>query len=274
MVLVPAGGFSMGSTAAEIAAVARQHRQTTLALLQDETPRHEVWLEAFYIDVYEVTNARFQQFVQATGYRPQAEREGWGTVRQSGTWQKVPGATWRTPQGADSNLVGLAEHPVVQTSWHDAVAYCTWAGKRLPTEAEWEKAGRGPDGRTYPWGNAADGTRVNACDQQCRAEWRDNTFNDGYARTAPVGAFTTGVSPYGVYDMAGNVWEWVADRYAARYYQNSPRRAPRGPTTGSEVVLRGGSWLYPAPSFRLMTRAGAPADRRNDNIGIRCARTP
>src|SRR5262245_30976232 len=214
MVLVPAGEFIMGSEEAAYYDIAK--------------PRHQVYLDAFYIDKYEVTNARFQQFVQATGYRTQAEREGGGKIRTGAkTWADVPDATWRAPRGKGSSIAGLEAHPVVQVSWHDAKAYCTWAGKRLPTEAEWEKAARGTDGRLYPWGNEFDGTRVNFCDRNCPFEWKDAAVDDGFRSTAPVGSYEAGKSPYGAYDMVGNVWEWVADWYDATYYRRSPARNPR-----------------------------------------------
>jgi formylglycine-generating enzyme required for sulfatase activity len=275
MVLVPAGEFIMGSAADEITSLLHRDPKAKGAILKDEMPKHRVVLDAFYIDKYEVTNARFQQFVQATGYRTQAELEGGGKIRTGvTTWADAPNANWRAPRGNGSTIAGLEAHPVVQVSWHDAKAYCTWAGKRLPTEAQWEKAARGPDGRLYPWGNALDGTRANFCDRNCAFEWQDAAVDDGYRSTAPVGSYEAGKSPYGAYDMAGNVWEWVADRYNAKYYQRSPARNPRGPTSGTQVVLRSGSWLYAAPSFRATERAGVPADRRNENIGIRCVQAP
>jgi formylglycine-generating enzyme required for sulfatase activity len=275
MALVPAGEFTMGSAPDEIASLVRRNHKANSAIRQDEIPRHRVFLEAFYIDKYEVTNARFQQFVQTTGYRTQAEREGGGKIRTGEkTWVDVPDANWRAPRGQGSSIAGLEAHPVVQVSWHDAKAYCTWAGKRLPTEAEWEKAARGTDGRLYPWGNQSDGTRANFCDRNCPFAWKDDTVDDGYRSTAPVGSYEAGKSPYGAYDMAGNVWEWVADRYDAKYYQHSPARNPPGPSSGSQVVIRGGSWLYTAPDFRATERAGVPADRRNENIGIRCVQMP
>jgi len=275
MVLVPAGEFVMGSAPDDIASLLRRNPKANGAILKDEIPQHRVYLDAFYIDKYEVTNTRFRQFVQATGYRTQAEREGGGKIRTGAkTWAQVPDATWRAPRGQGSSIAGLEAHPVVQVSWHDAKAYCTWAGKRLPTEAEWEKAARGPEGRLYPWGNELDGTTVNFCDRNCPFAWKDASVNDGYRSTAPVGSYEAGKSPYGAYDMAGNVWEWVADWYDAKYYQRSPARNPQGPTSGTQMVLRGGSWLYTAPDLRTTERAGVPPDRRNENIGLRCVQAP
>ena len=275
MVLVPAGEFVMGSAPDEITSLLSRNPKAKSALLKDETPSHRVFLDAFYIDTYEVTNARFQQFVQATRYRTQAERGGGGKIRTGAkTWVQVPDANWRSPTGRGSSLGGLEAHPVVQVSWHDAKAYCAWAGKRLPTEAEWEKAARGTDGRLYPWGNQSDGIRVNFCDRNCPFEWKDDSVDDGYGATAPVGSYEAGKSPSGAYDMAGNVWEWVADRYDAGYYQRSPARNPPGPTSGAQVGVRGGSWLYGGLAFRTTVRSGVPPERRNDNIGLRCVQAP
>jgi formylglycine-generating enzyme required for sulfatase activity len=229
MVLVPAGEFSMGSEENE-----------------NEKPRHQVYLDTFYIDKYEVTNARFQQFAQTTGYRTQAERGGDST-------------TWRAPQGAGSRLAGLEQHPVVYVSQADAKAYCAWAEKRLPTEAEWEKAARGTDGRTYPWGHQFDSTKVN--------------FENKNKGTVPVGSYEGGKSPYGAYDMAGNVWEWVADWYDENYYKNSPARNPQGPTSGDRVVGRGGGWNNAAVGMRASYRSWPTPTTRNDITGFRCAKT-
>jgi formylglycine-generating enzyme required for sulfatase activity len=265
----------MGLAADEIASLLLRHPKAKAALVKDETPSHRVFLDTFYIDMYEVTNARFQRFVQATGYLTQAEREGGGKIRTGvDTWAQVPDANWRSPSGQGSRIAGLEAHPVVQVSWHDAKAYCAWAGKRLPSEAEWEKAARGTDKRLYPWGNQVDGSRVNFCDRNCPFDWQDASVDDGYASTAPVGSYEAGKSPYGAYDMAGNVWEWVADRYNARYYQRSPARNPQGAPSGAQVGLRGGSWLYGALAFRTTVRSGVPQDRKNHNIGLRCVQTP
>ena len=188
----------------------------------EEHPQHTVSLDAFWIDRYEVTNDQYRAFVEATGNRVPYD------------WQKgeIP--------------AGKQDHPVVRVSWEDAQAYCQWAGARLPTEAEWEKGARGTDARQYPWGNTFDGSRLNFCDRNCEFDWKDTDVDDGYARTAPVGSFPAGASPYGALDMAGNVWEWVADWYDGDYYRRSPGSNPAGPDSGGYRVLRGGSWSsYP-----------------------------
>jgi formylglycine-generating enzyme required for sulfatase activity len=229
MVLVPAGEFIMGSEKYD-----------------EEKPQHQVYLDAFHIDKYEVTNTLFQRFVQATGHRTQAERVG-------------DRAIWRAPRGSGSGIAGLEQHPVVRVSQEDAKAYCTWAGKRLPTEAEWEKAARGTDGRTYPWGNQLDS--------------RQGNFDEKNHGTVPVGSYEGGKSPYGAYDMAGNVNEWVADWYDANYYRNSPARNPQGPASGDLVVVRGGGWGSGASSVRAPGRGRGAPEARNDHIGFRCAKT-
>ncbi len=268
MVLVPAGEFSMGSDGDELDRV-----QARREIYGNEIPRHQVYLDAFYIDTYEVINARFQQFVQATGYRTQAEREGWGYVSTGEKTEPVNGATWRVPRGPGSSIAGLEQHPVVQVSQEDARAYCAWAGKRLPTEAEWEKAARGTDGQTYPWGNQFDGRWANFCDTHCEYRWKDRAANDGYRYTAPVGSYESGKSPYGAYDMAGNVWEWVADWYGANYYRNSPARNPQGPASGDQAVLRGGGWSSRALNVRAPNRDRFAPATRDVIIGFRCAKT-
>jgi formylglycine-generating enzyme required for sulfatase activity len=259
MLLVPAGEFGMGSTAAEVDRACKQgggigcENQS-----KKELPRHRVDLDAFYLDRYEVTNALFERFVTATGHRTTAEREGFAYALRGPQWNKVSGASWRAPSGPGSAAV--PDHPVVQVSWDDASAYCRWAGKRLPTEAEWEKAARSTDGRMYPWGEQWDRGRANVSE------------SPGQGKTAPVGSYPNGVSPYGVHDMAGNVWEWVADWYDANYYQRSPTRNPQGPASGSDRVLRGGGWFGTPFSLRAAFRFfNRPGDRR-DWIGFRCAK--
>ena len=153
------------------------------------------------------------------------------------------------------------ERPVTYVTRAEAEAFCEREGVRLPTEEEWEAAARGTDDGLWPWGDELP--------DRSRA-----TFAAGIGSPAEVGLHPAGASPVGALDMAGNVWEWVADRYAANYYRRSPARNPRGPTSGTQVGLRGGSWLYAAPSSRTTERAGVPSDRRNDNIGLRCVQTP
>ena len=268
MILVPAGEFIMGSDADEIARLAIKQ-----ALVEDEMPRHRVSLDTFYMDKYEVTNAHFQQFVHATGYRTQAEREDWGWADTGDAWGKVNGANWRAPLGPDSSIAGLEQHPVIQVSQEDAKAYCAWAGKHLPTEAEWEKAARGTDGRIYPWGDQFDGTRLNFCDANCQRSWHDPASNDGYRYTAPVGHYAGDQSPYGAYDMAGNVREWVADWYDESYYKHSPTRNPPGPASGEQAVLRGGGWVNTARNVRVPFRSRLEPAQRYGYVGFRCAKT-
>ncbi len=242
MVYVPAGEFIMGSDEGE----------------SDEQPTRTVYLDAFYIDKYEVTNARFATFVSANGYKTDAERGGCGWIYEGGEGKCVPGADWQHSLGPDTDLGGKDEHPVVQVSWNDAKAYCEWAGARLPTEAEWEKAARGTDGRTYPWGEWID------CDHA--------QYGGCGGGTVPVGSKPKGASPYGALDMAGNVWEWVADWYDSGYYGTSPETNPKGPASGDSRVLRGGSWRSNEALVRAALRGrSSPGDARG-SVGFRCAR--
>lgn len=258
MVYVPAGEFIMGSPEGEGE--------------DDEHPQRVVYLDAFYMDRYEVTNEQFARFVDATGYSTAAEKAGVGLLWTGEYYEQVEGATWRHPQGQGSSIEDKMDHPVVQISWNDAAAYCRWAGQRLPTEAEWEKAARGTDGRIFPWGNSAlSGNQANTCDVNCELAWKDVRMDDGYADTAPVGQYEAGVSPYGAYDMAGNVWEWVADWYDAGYYRQSPERSPQGPDAGEKRVLRGGSWWNAAASVRVADREDSLPNSGVNFLGARCA---
>ena len=211
----------------------------------DERPVHTVALDGFWIDQTEVTNAQHGKCVAA------------GACDAS--------------KYADEAGFGDARRPVVGVDWSDARDYCDWAGARLPTEAEWEYAARGPESRIYPWGNVFDGTKLNFCDQNCTYKQADESADDGYAKTAPVGSYPSGASWLGALDMAGNVWEWVADWYDEDFYEWSPELNPTGPESGSSRVLRGGSWfyspLYASGSFRL---DWFPVFRA-DHSGFRCA---
>jgi len=215
-----------------------------------EGPRHEIYLNAFWIDRTEVTNAQYRKCVEA------------------GICDTPTSCDWGAPTYNDGSK---ADHPVVCVDWNDARTYCQWAGKRLPTEAQWEKTARGTDGLIYPWGDTFDGRLVNFCDVNCEFEHKNEDWDDGYADTAPVGSYADGESPYGAWDMAGNVWEWVVDWYGADYYASSPGSNPQGPSTGMEKVLRGGSWNRDWDRTRAAQRRNHnPADRASI-FGFRCA---
>ena len=279
MVYVPTGEFEMGTSGLGSIrrALSPRDRERTgfgVYVFSDERPQHPVYLDAFWIDQTEVTVAMFRTFVEDTGYETTAERQGWGRPWADGTgeleWPHVSGADWQHPRGPGSSAVD--DHPVTQVSWEDAAAYCAWAGGQLPTEAQWEKACRGIDGRMWPWGNSYDANRVSSCEGQCPIErWKDDRYDDGYAFTAPVGSFPDGVSPYGALDMAGNLWEWVADWYADDYYGDSPYENPLGPDSGTVRAMRGGAWYDTDVWATCTVRHQNPASDLYDDLGFRCA---
>ena len=239
MVYVPAGGFIMGNMLG--------------AGSDEEAPPHLVTLDGYWIDRTEVTNAQYRAFMNATGYRA----------------PELCSAEDITYTDAD-----LADHPVACVNWDDAQAYCAWVGGRLPTEAEWEKAARGVDERVYPWGGLIfDGSRTNYCDASCELSENDPGTNDGYARSAPVGSFPEGASPYGALDMAGNAWEWVNDWYNFGYYARSPQDNPQGFNIGDYRVLRGGGWSSSASNARTTFRAWLAPEEGDRAIGFRCVVT-
>ena len=232
MVLVPEGLFLMGSDPKVDRAAGPQ-----------ELPQQPVSLDAFEIDRYEVTNVHYLRFVLATG-------KAWPPF-----WMQDP------------FLEKMASHPVIGVSWEEANAYCRWVGKRLPTEAEWEKAARGADGRVFPWGNEPAGwIKSNIAHPGSKRGFK-------YPPLANVNRYDKGVSPYGVYQMAGNVSEWVADWFDPEYYQHGLPDNPMGPAAGELKVFRGGSWNEDPEVARSAGRnAGAP-DRKSYLTGLRCART-
>jgi formylglycine-generating enzyme required for sulfatase activity len=225
MVLVPAGEFWMGVDG--------------MIGLDDERPRHKVWLDTFSMDVHEVTVGRYARFLAATG-RPTP----W-------MWETV-------------NLEIHGNRPVIGVDWSDAEAFCKWVGKRLPTEAEWEKAARGIDERHFPWGNVQPTGNLANFALGARFSYSQVLM--------PVGQYDNGKSPYGIYNLAGNVWEWVQDWYSGSYYEYSPERNPTGPEEGQFKVLRGGSWsdlpkyLLSYGRFKLLPTT------RNSYTGFRCAK--
>lgn len=305
MKYIPGGTFMMGGDNEQASA--------------DEYPKHSVQVNAFWMDATEVTNAQFQKFVNATGYITTAEQKpDWEELKKSvppGTlkppdsvlvaaslvfkqterevdlhnfnqwWNWVAGASWKHPQGPGSHIKGKENYPVVQVSWYDAMAYCKWAGKRLPTEAEWEFAARGGlINNIYPWGNE----HVNAGKSKTNS-WEGkfpyfNEMKDGYLTAAPVRYFTA--NGYGLYDMAGNVWEWCSDWYDAGYYKilaNTTTQNPKGPEKSSDPEdmytpkrsLRGGSFLCNdsyCSGYRVARRMKSSPDTGLEHTGFRCVK--
>ncbi len=274
MVLIPAGEFEMGTDPAEIPELVKLAKESgddeaEASAFEHETPRHKVYVDAFYIDKHEVTNAQYRKFVQATGHM---EPEGLGLVKVEGKEY----ALQIVKPWSDKNYNG-DDQPVVCVSWEDARAYAEWAGKRLPTEAEWEKAARGGlVGKRYPWGDdwPPRPKAGNFADKTFKKAFPDVTFftpgyDDGYAYTAPVGKFAP--NGYGLYDIAGNVWEWCADWYGSSYYASSPKNNPTGPNSGSFRVVRGGSWSRTdARSLRAACRYNCVPTRTYYFAGFRC----
>ena len=298
MVWIPSGTFWMGSDNGQ----------------DDEKPPHQVTIDGFWMDKTEVTNEKFEEFVRATSYVTVAERKldakdfpgvdpsalVPGSIVFSSSdeqitaedlknpamhslwWKYVPGANWRHPEGPSSDLKGREKHPVVHVCWEDAIAYCKWAGKRLPTEAEWEYASRGGlDRKPFVWGD----------DLKPNGKWnmniwqgdfpKQNALDDGAKGTSPVGSYAP--NGYGLFDMAGNVWEWCSDWYLPDYYGNSPANNPKGPDTSYDPnepgvmkkVTRGGSYLCAdsyCAGYHPSSRMKSSPDTGLSHTGFRCVK--
>ena len=248
MVLVPGGEFQMGSTDAEVEQAfqtcQKEYGGCQRELFEPEQPVHAVALDGFWLDRTEVTNEQYRLCVEAGVCDPSMDED-------------------------DSHYNG-DDQPVVGVYWNDAQTYCQWAGARLPTEAEWEYAARGPEGRVYPWGSEFDGARCNYCDRNCSYDWADESVNDGYEYAAPVGSYPDGASWVGVLDMSGNVWEWVADWYGD--YPSGKQVNPTGPASGDAKVVRGGSWGFLSIAVPGAFRDWYYPDAADYDLGFRCAR--
>ena len=305
MVYIPGGTFMMGANNDQA--------------FKDEYPKHKVRVKSFRMDVTEVTNAQFKKFIDATGYVTTAERTpDWDELKKtlppgtpkpdedllapgslvfqetkkavdlnnySNWWKWVKGACWKHPQGPDSDISGKENYPVVQVSWDDALAFCKWSRKRLPTEAEWEFAARGGlVDNIYPWGNG----NINVGKPKANI-WEgkfpyQNDMKDGFIKAAQVGSFTP--NGYGLYDMSGNVWEWCSDWYDAHYYQATSNELsvdPRGPAKSFDPeeaytpkkVMRGGSFLCNeayCSGYRVARRMKSSPDTGLEHTGFRCVK--
>lgn len=255
-----------------------------------EGPIRDVEIWPFRMGRYAVTNAEFSRFTKATGYKTEAELFGWTFVfhrfvpseaarrvdrvpQDTPWWWPVEGAFWAKPEGPSSDLKGRGSHPAVHISWNDAVAYCDWAGARLPTEAEWEFAARGGlSKKTYPWGDNLTPHGSHRCNIWQGSFPDRNTEEDGFTGTAPVDAFEP--NGYGLHNLAGNVWEWCSDWFSPDYHTASESVNPTGPDSGGAKSMRGGSYLCHdsyCNRYRVAARSANTPDSSTGNLGFRCA---
>ena len=257
-----------------------------------EGPVREVTLHGFYLDTAPVTNEQFAEFVRKTGYQTESDRFGWSfvfhkhitpeefprlvkdRVRGVDWWCKVDGANWERPEGPGSHIASRPHHPVVHVSWNDALAYCEWAGKRFPTEAEWEYAARGGlEQKSFPWGDELTPEGRHLCNIWQGEFPNHDTADDGYSAPAPVDAFPP--NGYGFQTITGNAWEWCGDWFHPSFHVAATRTNPVGPPNGTHKVMKGGSYLCHASycnRYRVAARTSNTPDSATTNIGFRCAR--
>lgn len=279
MLRLPGGSFLMGT-------------ETNEGFPEDgEGPVREVKVDSFWIDETAVTNADFAEFIRDTGYKTDAERYSWSFVFKNFLpqklkkrdlphpddtpwWKGIEGAYWKQPEGPRSSINNRMDHPVVHVSWNDAAAYCKWAGKRLPTEAEWEYAARGGlEQKKFPWGDELTPDGEHRCNIWQGSFPDNNTTEDGYAGTAPVDSFKP--NNYGLYNISGNVWEWTQDWFSASYPLLRMNDNPQGPGKGDAKVIRGGSYLCHKSycnRYRVAARTGNTPDSSTGNMGFRCVK--
>jgi formylglycine-generating enzyme len=276
MVYIPGGEFLMGTDSKEGFPT------------DGEGPVRKIKVKPFLMDSYAVTNAEFNEFVKATGYKTEAEQFGWSfvfygfispnpsiqvqQVVNTPWWYGVKGAYWYQPEGPYSSIEHRMDHPVVHISWNDADAFCKWAGKRLPTEAEWEFAARGGlEKKMYPWGDELTPNGKHYCNIWQGKFPQDNTEEDGYAGTAPAKSFPP--NGYELYNVSGNVWEWCSDWFTRSIHNRGGRNNPLGPATGETKVMRGGSYLCHKSycnRYRVAARTSNTPDSSSGHLGFRC----
>ncbi|WP_370875925.1 formylglycine-generating enzyme family protein [Evansella vedderi] len=276
MVYIPGGEFLMGTT------------DKDGFIADGEGPVRKVKINSFLMDSYAVTNKEFKEFVDDTGYITETEKFGWsyvyyGFLSKEDTrqvkrvvstpwWYAVTGAFWYQPEGPNSTIEHRMDHPVVHVTWNDGIAFCKWAGKRLPTEAEWEYAARGGlERKKYPWGDELTPNGVHHCNIWQGDFPHKNTEEDGYAGTAPAKSFPE--NGYGLYNVSGNVWEWCSDWFSKSIHNRGGRENPQGPSTGKTKVMRGGSYMCHKSycnRYRVAARTSNTPDSSAGHLGFRC----